>query len=379
MGLRIRNVPPPVTSLMSKLFSPIKLAALDLANRIVVSPMCQYSAADGSATDWHQTHLGMLANSGAALVVVEATHVERHGRITHGCHGLYSDANEDAIRRVLLHCRRIGSAKFGIQLAHSGRKGSSQRPWEGGKGLKGNDDPWETIAPSAIAYGNEWPAPREATRADMDRVRDAFANSAKRAIAAGFDAIELHLAHGYLLHTFLSPISNHRKDEFGGSLENRMRYPLEVARAVRAVVPRSVPLGARVSATDWVEGGWTIEDSIKLCRALKAEGVDFICTSSGGILFTTRAPHDVDNNAALAEKIRREAGIATRAVGLITEPQKAEDILAKGQADQIAIARGFLDNPHWAWHAAKQLGAEVKRPDQYLRAGPQFWPPARSQ
>lgn len=364
---------------MSKLFSPIKLAGLDLANRIVVSPMCQYSAADGSATDWHQTHLGMLANSGAALVVVEATHVERHGRITHGCHGLYSDANEDAIRRVLLHCRRIGSAKFGIQLAHSGRKGSSQRPWEGGKGLKGNGDPWETIAPSAIAYGNEWPAPREATRADMDRVRDAFANSAKRAIAAGFDAIELHFAHGYLLHTFLSPISNHRKDEFGGSLENRMRYPLEVARAVRAAVPRSVPLGARVSATDWVEGGWTVEDSIKLCRALKAEGFDFICTSSGGILFTTRALHDVDNNAALAEKIRREAGIATRAVGLIAEPQKAEDILAKGQADQIAIARGFLDNPHWAWHAAKQLGAEVKRPDQYLRAGPQFWPPARSQ
>ena len=362
---------------MSKLFSPIKLAGLDLANRIVVSPMCQYSAVDGSATDWHLTHLGMLANSGAALVVVEATHVERHGRITHGCHGLYSDANEDAIRRVLLNCRRIGSAKFGIQLAHSGRKGSSQRPWEGGKGLKGDDDPWETIAPSSIAYGNEWPAPREATRADMDRVRDAFANSAKRAIAVGFDAIELHLAHGYLLHTFLSPLSNHRKDEFGGSLENRMRYPLEVARAVRAVVPKSIPLGARVSATDWVEGGWTIEDSVKLCRALKAEGLDFICTSSGGILFTTKAPHDVDNNAALAEKIRREAGIATRAVGLITDPHKAEEIVAKEQADQIAVGRGFLDNPHWAWHAAQELGVEVKRPNQYLRAGPQFWPPAR--
>jgi 2,4-dienoyl-CoA reductase-like NADH-dependent reductase (Old Yellow Enzyme family) len=362
---------------MSKLFSPIRLADLELSNRVVVSPMCQYSALDGSATDWHLTHLGMLANSGAALVVVEATHVERHGRITHGCHGLYSDANEDAIRRVLLHCKRIGSAKFGVQLAHSGRKGSSQRPWDGGKGLKGDDDPWETVAPSAVAYGNEWPAPREATREDMNRIRDAFLNSAKRAIAAGFEAIELHLAHGYLLHTFLSPLSNHRKDDFGGSLENRMRYPLEVARAVRAVVPKSIPLGARISATDWVEGGWTIDDSIKLCRALKAEGIDFICTSSGGILFTTKAPHDVDNNAALAEKIRREAGIATRAVGLITQPHKAEEIVANGQADLVAIGRGFLDNPHWAWEAAQQLGTEVKRPAQYLRAGPQFWPPAR--
>jgi 2,4-dienoyl-CoA reductase-like NADH-dependent reductase (Old Yellow Enzyme family) len=362
---------------MSKLFSPITLAGLALSNRIVVAPMCQYSAIDGSATDWHMTHLGMLANSGAALVVVEATHVERHGRITHGCHGLYSDANEDAIRRVLLHCRRIGSARFGVQLAHAGRKASSQLPWAGAKGLKSNEDPWETIAPSPIAYGNEWPAPREATRADMERVRDAFANSAKRAVAIGFDSIELHLAHGYLLHSFLSPIANLRKDEFGSSLENRMRFPLEVARAVRAAVPKSIPLGARISASDWMEGGWTIEDSVKLCRALKAEGLDFVCTSSGGIRADARTPHEADGNAALAEKIRREAGITTRAVGLITQPQQAEEIVAKGQADQIAIARGFLDDPHWAWHAARQLGAEVKRPDQYLRAGPQFWPPAR--
>ncbi len=362
---------------MSKLFSPIKLAGLELSNRIVVSPMCQYSALDGTAVGWHMTHLGMLANSGAALVVVEATHVERHGRITHGCHGLYSDANEEAIRRVLLHCRHIGSAKFGIQLAHAGRKASSQRPWEGGKGLKESEDPWETIGPSAIPYGKEWPAPREATRADMERVRDAFVNSAKRAVAIGFDAVELHFAHGYLLHSFLSPISNHRSDEFGGSLENRMRFPLEVARAVRAVVPKAMPLGARISASDWVDGGWTIEDSVTLCRALKAEGFEFICTSSGGIHFEVRAPHEVDNNASLAEKIRREAGIATRAVGLITQPQKAEEILQKEQADQIAIARGFLDDPHWAWHAAKQLGAEVKRPPQYLRVGPSLWPPAR--
>ena len=361
----------------SALFSPLRLAGLDLSNRIVVSPMCQYSAEDGCATDWHLTHLGTLANSGAALVIVEATHVERRGRITHGCHGLYSDANEAAIRRVLNHCRHIGKAKFGVQLAHSGRKGSSQRPWQGGKGLKESEDAWETVAPSAIAYGNDWPAPRAATQADMNRIRDAFAASAKRAIAAGFEAIELHLAHGYLLHTFLSPVSNHRKDEFGGSLENRMRFPLEVVRAVRAVVPKGMPLGARISASDWVEGGWTIEDSVALCKVLKAEGIDFICTSSGGIRADTRAPHDVDNNATLAERIRRDAGIATRAVGLITDPKKAESIIAAGQADQVAIARGFLDNPHWGWHAAKTLGAEVARPDQYLRAGPQFWPPAR--
>jgi NADPH2 dehydrogenase len=360
----------------SRLFSPFELAGLSLANRIVVSPMCQYSADDGCASDWHLTHLGMLANSGAALVVVEATHVERHGRITHGCLGLYSDENERALGRVLAHCRRIGKAKFSIQLAHSGRKGSSQRPWQGGKGLKSGEDPWDTTAPSSIAYGNEWPAPRETARADMERIVQAFARSARRAVVLGFDSIELHLAHGYLLHTFLSPVSNHRNDDFGGSLENRMRFPLEIVRAVRAVVPRSIALGARISATDWVEGGWTIEDSVVLCRVLKSEGIEFICTSSGGIRFDTRAPHDVDNNAALSARIRTEAGIATRAVGLITDPEKAEQIVASGQADLVAIGRGFLDNPHWAWHAATVLGAEIARPNQYLRAGPQFWPPA---
>jgi NADPH2 dehydrogenase len=362
----------------SALFSPIRLAELDLQNRIVVAPMCQYSAQDGCATDWHTTHLGMLANSGAALVVVEATGVERLGRITHGCMGLYSNGCEDALRRVVNHCRRIGTAKIGIQLAHAGRKASSQLPWEGGKGLGPQEDPWETVGPSAIAYGNEWPAPREATRADMERIRDAFANSAKRAVAAGFDSIELHLAHGYLLHSFLSPLSNQRKDEFGGSLENRMRFPLQVVRAVRAVVPRSMPLGVRISASDWVDGGWTVEDSVTLCRALKREGAVFACVSSGGIRADTRTPADADNNAALAEKIRKEAGIFTRAVGQINDPKKAENIVADGQADQVALARGFLDNPHWAWNAAKILGAEVLRPNQYLRAGPQFWPPARS-
>jgi NADPH2 dehydrogenase len=363
----------------SALFSPVRVAGLELKNRIVVAPMCQYSAVDGCATDWHITHLGMLANSGAGLVVVEATGVERSGRITHGCHGLYSDANEDAIRRVVDHCRRIGKARIGIQLAHAGRKASSQLPWQGGKGLKNGEDAWETVAPSAIAFGNEWPAPREATRADMERIREAFVASARRALRAGFDAIELHLAHGYLLHTFLSPVSNHRKDEFGGSIENRMRFPIEVVRAVRAVVPKTTPLGVRISASDWVEGGWTVDDSVVLARALKAEGVDFACCSSGGIRADTRTPHDADNNVSLAEKVRKESGLATRAVGHILDPRKADAIVAGGQADLVALARGFLDDPHWGWHAAKALGAEVERPNQYLRAGPQFWPPARPQ
>jgi 2,4-dienoyl-CoA reductase-like NADH-dependent reductase (Old Yellow Enzyme family) len=222
----------------SALFSPIKLADLELENRIVVSPMCQYSADDGSATDWHLGHLAMLANSGAALLVVEATHVERRGRITHGCLGLYSDDNEAALARVIAHCRRAGTAKLGIQLAHAGRKASSYRPWEGGLGLNKDDDPWETIAPSAIAFGNAWQAPRAMTRDDMDRVRDAFVSSARRAVRLGFDAVELHMAHGYLLHSFMSPIANHRNDEYGGSAAARLRFPLEVARAVRAAVPR---------------------------------------------------------------------------------------------------------------------------------------------
>ncbi|HVY00831.1 MAG TPA: NADH:flavin oxidoreductase/NADH oxidase [Pseudorhodoplanes sp.] len=363
----------------SALFTPVRLAGLELKNRIVVAPMCQYSAQDGCATDWHMTHLGMLANSGAALMVVEATGVERIGRITHGCHGLYSDANEDAIQRVVNHCRRIGKARIGIQLAHAGRKASSQLPWQGGKGLRPNEDPWETIAPSAIPYGDDWPAPREATRDDLDRVREAFVSSARRALRVGFDSIELHLAHGYLLHTFLSPVSNRREDEFGGSIDNRMRFPLEVVRAVRAVVPKTTPLGVRISASDWVEGGWTLEDSVVLARALKAEGVDYVCCSSGGIRADTRTPHDANDNVALAQKIRNETGIATRAVGHIVDPRVADGIIANGQADMVALARGFLDDPHWAWHAAKALGAEIERPDQYLRAGPQFWPPARSQ
>jgi 2,4-dienoyl-CoA reductase-like NADH-dependent reductase (Old Yellow Enzyme family) len=360
----------------SALFSPIKLADLDLDNRIVVSPMCQYSADDGSATDWHVSHLGMLANSGASLLVVEATGIERRGRITHGCLGLYSDDNEAALARVIAHCRRTGTAKLGIQLAHAGRKASSSLPWQGGLGLKADEDPWEAIAPSAIAFGNAWAAPRAVAREDMDRVREAFVASAKRALRLGFDAIELHMAHGYLLHSFMSPLSNHRSDEYGGSAAARLRFPLEVVRAVRAVVPLAVPLGARISGSDWTEGGMTPDDAVTVAKSLKEAGLDFVCVSSGGITAETKIALGPGYQVPFAERVKREAGIPTRAVGLIVTPAQAETILAEDKADMIALARAMLDDPRWGWHAAQSLAANVKRPPQYARAAPKLWPGA---
>jgi NADPH2 dehydrogenase len=361
----------------SALFSPIRLAGLELPNRIVVSPMCQYSGDDGCANDWHLMHLGMLANSGAGLVVVEATHVERHGRITHGCLGLYSDDNEAALMRAVSSARRRGTAKFGIQLAHSGRKGSAQRPWEGGGALQAGEDPWPTIAASAIPFGENWPTPREATEADLDRVRDAFVNAAKRALRIGFDAIELHMAHGYLLHGFMSPLSNTRSDRYGGSFENRLRFPLSVARAVRAIVPAEVPLGARITGSDWREGGLTPDDAVEIAGVLKAEGLDFICVSSGGVALDIRNPSEPGYNLPMAARVRRETGIATRAVGLIVTPEQAESAVGKGEADMVALARAMLDDPRWGWHAAAALGAEVTRPPQDLRVGPKLWAPAK--
>ncbi|MSO67820.1 MAG: NADH:flavin oxidoreductase/NADH oxidase [Pseudolabrys sp.] len=360
----------------SVLFSPYRLAGLELANRIVVSPMCQYSADDGCANDWHLMHLGMLANSGAALVVVEATHVERYGRITHGCLGLYSDDNESALARVITQCRRAGTAKLGIQIAHSGRKGSAQKPWDGGGPLKPEADPWPTIAASPVPFGENWHMPRMVTEADMARVRDAFVSSFQRALRIGFDEVELHMAHGYLAHGFMSPISNKRTDEYGGSFENRMRFPLSIARAVRAVVPQGVPLGARITGSDWREGGLTADDAVAIAKALKAEGLDFICISSGGVAADIRNPAEPGYNVPVAARVRREAGIPTRTVGLIVTPEHAEQIVAKGQADMVSMARCFLDDPHWGWHAAKALGADVARPVQYARAGPKLWAPA---
>ncbi|RDV02207.1 NADH:flavin oxidoreductase/NADH oxidase [Undibacter mobilis] len=359
----------------SALFSSLPVAGVTLANRLVVAPMCQYSANDGSASDWHMMHLGMLANSGAGLVIVEATHVERHGRITHGCVGLYSDANELALGHVIAAAKTYGKAKFGVQLAHAGRKASSQRPWEGGTFLRPNEDAWATIAPSALPFGDGWHTPREMTEADMDRVRDAFVNSARRALRAGFDEIELHMAHGYLMHTFLSPISNKRTDQYGGSLENRMRFPLSVAQAVRAVVPQDVPLGARITGSDWQEGGITPDEAVALAKALKTAGVDFVCVSSGGVAGGIHNPTGLGYNVPLAEAVKKGAGIKVRAVGLITTAEQAEDIVASGKADLVAAARAFLDDPHFGWHAARTLNADVAIPNQYLRVGPKFWSP----
>lgn len=360
----------------SALFSPLKLAGLDLANRIVVSPMCQYSADDGSTNDWHLIHLGMLANSGAALLVLEATHVERCGRITHGCAGLYSDNNEGALARIIERVRRAGTAKLAIQIAHAGRKASSRRPWEGGGALKSGDDPWQTIGPSAIPFGDDWHTPREATEADLERIRAAFVSAAQRALRIGFDAIELHMAHGYLAHSFMSPISNKRTDQYGGSFENRLRFPLSIAKAVRAVVPKSVPLGARITGSDWHPDGLTADDAVNIAKALKAEGVEYICVSSGGIASGIRNPTEPGYNVPMAARVKKEAGIVTRAVGLIYQPEQAEKYMADGQTDLVALARAFLDDPHWGWHAAKTLGGEVARPPQYARSGPKLWTPA---
>jgi NADPH2 dehydrogenase len=360
----------------SALFSPIRLAGLELSNRIVVAPMCQYSAENGEASDWHMTHLGMLANSGAGMVVVEMTDVEPQGRITPGCLGLYSDGCEAALARVIRHCKKIGSAKFGVQIAHAGRKASTSRPWEGSKLLGPEHGGWERIGPSPIAYGGGWPVPREMTDSDMNRVREGFVGAAKRAVRAGFDAIELHGAHGYLIHAFISPLSNKRRDAYGGSLEARMKFPLEIAKAVRAVLPAAMPLGARVTGSDWLEGGITPDDAVAYVGMFKDAGLDFVDVSSGGLTLDARNPTDYGYNAPLAERVRRGTGIATRTVGLIVTPQQAEAIVASGQADMIALGRTVLDDPHWGWHAAEALGVEIERPRQYLRAGPQFWPGA---
>jgi NADPH2 dehydrogenase len=360
----------------SALFSPINLGGVEFANRIVVSPMCQYSAVDGCATDWHISHLGMLSASGAGLVVVEATHVERYGRITHGCMGIYSDECEAALKRVVDFCRRVGTAKLGIQLAHAGRKASSQRPWQGGGPLKPDEDPWPTIGPTALPFGPGWHVPRAMTADDMALVRGDFITAAQRAVRIGFDAIELHLAHGYLAHSFMSAISNTRTDEYGGSADNRMRFPREIAVAVRKVVPQGIALGARITGSDWLDGGITADDAVSCAKTLKEAGFDYIDVSSGGVSAEARNPTGPGYNVPIAERVRRDSGITIRVVGLIVTPKQAEAIIAEGKADMVAMARAMLDDPHWGWHAARALGAEVKRPNQYLRSGPAVWPGA---
>jgi 2,4-dienoyl-CoA reductase-like NADH-dependent reductase (Old Yellow Enzyme family) len=361
----------------SALFTPIRLRGLTLENRIVVSPMCQYSADDGSATDWHMQHLGLLSHVGAGLVVIEATGVEREGRITLGCLGLYSDANEQALGRVIESYRRYSKTPIGIQLAHAGRKGSASRPWEGGRPLKPDEGAWATVAPSALPFDEGWHTPHALSRGEIDRIVQSFATAARRAHRIGLDEVELHCAHGYLMAEFLSPLANRREDEYGGSLENRMRFALRVAEAVRAQWPAEKPMGARINATDWVEGGFTLDEAVVLSRELKARGCDFVCVSSGGIAGKIKVPAGPGYLLPHAARIKREAEIATRAVGFIVTAQQAEAAVAEGQADMVSMARAILDDPRWGWHAAELLGASVAYPPQYDRVRASSWPGAK--
>jgi 2,4-dienoyl-CoA reductase-like NADH-dependent reductase (Old Yellow Enzyme family) len=355
---------------MSALFSPISLRGLPVSNRIVVSPMCQYVADRGKATAWHTVHLGGLALSGAGLLFIEATAVEAAGRITPGDLGLWDDGTETALEPVLAAVRTVSKTPVIMQLAHAGRKASSHVPWEGGLSIPLVDGGWDTFAPSAIPQTEGDRPPLALDAAGLARIRDAFAAAAKRAIRLGIDGLEIHAAHGYLLHEFLSPISNHRTDEYGGSLENRMRFPLEVFEAVRAVVPAEKPVGVRVSATDWIEGGWDIDQTIAFAQALKVRGVDWIDASSAGISPLQKITAGPGYQVPFAEALKKATGLPIIAVGLITEAKQAEAIVAEGKADFVALARGVLYDPRWGWHAAVELGATVDAPPSYWRAAP---------
>jgi NADPH2 dehydrogenase len=354
----------------SPLFQPLDLRGLTIPNRVMVSPMCQYSAVDGNANDWHQYHITNLANSGAGLVCIEATHVEAIGRITPGCLGLYSDENEAALERVVHSVRRHSKSALAIQIAHAGRKGSSAEPWNGGMLLPIGERGWQTVAPSPLP---QLPGERLPAQLDEDaihRIVRLFADSARRADRIGFDAMELHGAHGYLIHQFLSPVANQRTDRYGGSLENRMRFGLEVFDAVRAVWPERKPLGMRVSATDWVDGGLDIEQSVAFAQALKARGCDWIDVSTAGVAHDQKIPIGPGYQVPFAKAIRAATGITTMAVGMITDPKQAEAIVANGDADMVALARGILYDPRWVWHAAAALGGTVQAVEQYWRCPP---------
>jgi 2,4-dienoyl-CoA reductase-like NADH-dependent reductase (Old Yellow Enzyme family) len=355
---------------MSALFTPIQLRALKLPNRIMVAPMCQYSSVDGDANDWHFTHINALALSGAAMFCIEATHVEAIGRITPACLGLYSDANEAALKPILASVRKHSKIAVAMQLAHAGRKGSSHTPWNGGQLIPIAEGGWQTMGPSAIPHKEGEAAPLALDAAGLARVRDAFVTAAKRAERLGIDASEVHSAHGYLLHQFLSPIANQRTDQYGGSLENRMRFPLEVFDAVRAAFPSDKPVGIKVSSTDWVEGGWDLAQTIEYARELKKRGVDWIDASSGGVSPLQKIPLGPGYQVPFAEAIRQATGLTTIAVGLITEARQAEEIVASGKADMVALARAMLYDPRWGWHAAAELGGQVFAPPQYWRSQP---------
>lgn len=352
---------------MSALFSPLHVRTQQFRNRIFVSPMCQYSAIDGVPNDWHLVHLGARATGGAGLVMVEATGVLPEGRISPGCTGLWNEKQEEAFKRIADFIRSQGAVPA-IQLAHAGRKSSHRVAWEGGGPIPVEQGGWEVFAPSAVPYAEGDLMPKALDKAGLERVAEAFEKAAARALRAGFDVIELHMAHGYLMHEFLSPLSNKRFDEYGGSAENRMRFPLEVAKRVRALWPKEKPLFARISTTDWVEGGWDLDQSLVLCQGLHDRGVDLIDCSSGGLSPLQKIPADPHAQHPAAAKIREKIKIKTGAVGGITDAKTAEHLIAEGKADAVFIARQFLRDPYFPLHAARELGAEIKWPPQYARA-----------
>lgn len=356
---------------MSHLFSPWQLDALQLPNRIVVAPMCQYSATEGTPSDWHLIHLGHLALSGAGMLILEATAVSPEGRISPQDLGLYSDANEAGLARVLKAIRAHSPIAVAVQIAHAGRKASSRAPWEGGTQIR-PDEPsgWQTVSSSDLPHSPGEVPPLALDRAGLAQVRDDFVATTRRAARLGLDGIEIHAAHGYLLHQFLSPLSNQRTDECGGSLENRMRFPLEVFDAVRAAFPAGKPVWVRVSATDWVPGGWDLDSTVAFAQALKARGCAAVHVSTGGLSPAQAIPLAPGYQVAHAQRIKADTGLPTIAVGLITEAEQAEAIVAQGQADAVALARAMLYDPRWPWHAAAKLGAHVTAPPQYWRSQP---------
>lgn len=353
----------------SRLFEPIALRGLTIPNRVAVSPMCQYMAEDGVPTDWHMVHLGQFAQSGPGLIMVEATGVEPEGRISVGCPDLSTDASEAAFARIVAFSRKVGEARIGIQLAHAGRKASTLPPWEGGGPVR-DGRAWTTKGASSLPYLPDWPAPQALDESGLRGVVAAFVQVARRAVRAGFDLVEIHAAHGYLLHQFLSPLTNTRTDGYGGSLEARMRLAREVFRAVREAVPDDMPVLLRLSATDWVEGGWDVAEAVELSRALREDGCDMIDVSSGGLDQRQKIAVGPGYQVPFAARIRAEAGIPTMAVGQITEAIQAETILASGQADMVALARAMLWDPRWVWHAAVALGEQVALPAPYARSNP---------
>ena len=356
---------------MSRLFSALALGPLTLPNRIVIAPMCQYSSTDGHAGSWHAMHYGQLAQSGAGLLIVEATAVQPTGRISWADVGLWDEACADAWQPVLAGIRQWSTMPLGIQLAHAGRKASCHRPWDGGTQLAAGDARgWTTLAPSALPFASEDLPPQAMDEAAIAQLIADFAAAAQRAQALGFELIEIHAAHGYLLHQFLSPLSNTRSDRWGGSLDNRMALLLAVFDAVKAAVAPSMALGVRISATDWVEGGWDLAQSIALARVLDARGCHFIHVSSGGLDGRQQIPVGPGYQLPLAQAIKAEVEMPVIAVGLITEPTHAEAVVATGQADAVGIARGILYNPRWPWHAAAALGVKVPVSPQYRRCEP---------